>query len=348
MKKTVFLLLLTLFSGMIATNAQKPLKKPLHYVDADSVFYMSKDFTNFRLFPLFVDKDAEFRRPQADKNRFKARQKRWQEKILPTVNIVGGAGDEVGEAQAFGAASAIFEAADLFLHTADAHYMNIVERALYNAVPETFFGLSTVIDRRVAATAMLVASCCTYATDKQGIYVNLYSNSYAHIATKDFDVRIDQVTNMPFLAQVKFRFGGIDAKGQTLTMRFRIPEWVTTDMPLYVNGHDTPYEIINGYAVVKRTWKTNDEVYFILPIDPHFEEHSDSLIMRSGPMLYTFDTLPADAVPEEIVSSEEDEQSQMFFYDVRFSTTAEEKVYTAKPYLLSTDNKRQLWVRKKH
>ncbi|MBQ7539765.1 MAG: glycoside hydrolase family 127 protein [Bacteroidaceae bacterium] len=347
MKKAVFLLLFMLLCGTMATSAQKPLKKALTYVDADSVFYMSKDFTNFRIFPFFVDKDAEFRRPQADKKHFKARQKRWCEKILPTVNIAGGAGDEVGEAQAFGAASGVFEAADLFLHTADAHYMNIVERALYNAVPETFFGLSTVIDRRVAATAMLVASCCMYATDKQGIYVNLYSNSYAHIATKDFDVRIDQITNMPYLPQVKFRFAGLDAKGQTLTMRFRIPEWVSTELPLYVNGHDTPYETVNGYAVVKRIWKTNDEVYFILPTDPCFEQHGDSLIMRTGPMLYAFDTLPADAVPEEIIQSKEDEQSQMFFYDVRFSTADEKKVYTAKPYLLSTDTKRKLWIRKK-
>ena len=81
MKKKLFLLLLMLLCGTIVTDAQKPLKKPLQYVDADSVFYMSKDFTNFRLFPLFVDKDAEFRRPQADKNRFKARQKRLAKKL---------------------------------------------------------------------------------------------------------------------------------------------------------------------------------------------------------------------------------------------------------------------------
>ena len=345
MKKPSFWLILFFCCGIIATYAQKPLKKPLQYVNVDSVLYMSKDFTNFRLFPLFVDKDADFKRPQPDKKQFKERQIRWQEKILPTVNIVGGAGDEVGEAQAFGAASSIFEAADLFLHTADAQYMNMVERALYNAVPETFFGLSTVIDRRVAATAMLTGSCCAYATDKQGIYVNLYSNSFVHIVTKDFDVRLDQITNMPYLSQVKFRFGGMGAKGQQLTMRFRIPEWVNSELPIYVNGHETPYETIKGYAIVKRVWKTNDEVYFNLPLDPRFDQHGDSLILRSGPMLYTFDSLPTDAVPEEIIGSKEDEQSQMFLYDVKFSTSAEEKVYTAKPYLLSNDTKRKMWIK---
>ena len=149
--------------------------------------------------------------------------------------------------------------------TANGILADIAESLLYN---EILMGMQRGAVMHYSAEAMLQGALMTYMTDKEGIYVNLYQNCIARIVQDGLCFTLDQITDMPYSPGVKLRVSGIVPQTR-MKLRLRIPRWQENPSALYVNGHETEVEMVNGYAVIDRMWKSGDEVYTDFDLTPH-------------------------------------------------------------------------------
>lgn len=141
-----------------------------------------------------------------------------------------------------------------------------------------------------------------YATDDEGVYINLFSNSTARITTGGFRMVIDQITSMPYQNRVVVRVMHCSAD-RPLKIRVRLPMWAAgrclsdryrqlnpEQLPeMYVNGHATAYEVEKGYAVIQRKWNNGDEIYWDFNLAPRMvaqEGRTGSVAVQWGPLVY--------------------------------------------------------------
>lgn len=313
MKKILILCVLSVFVAVAEVGARR-VPRSLAFVPADSVLFFDARRGNYRLMAAAVD-TALVPRPVEVEGRLRRALRKaaraWRDDVAGALNPVGGGGDALTAEQTFAAARAVRASAEMFLRTGRSCYMDVVERATANALPSALLPDAPFFERRVAAQTMLDAAGMIYATDETGVYVNLYVNSYVVIAAGDVRLTLDQVTAMPSEGSVRFRVGGLRRGTKPLALRFRLPEWQGGDAAaagpkaeavgtaprpvIYVNGHETDYEVVDGYAVVERRWRNRDEVFFDFSLQPQaLRRRSDgAMAWRRGPLVYLF---PATAL----------------------------------------------------
>lgn len=305
----------------LCTQAQERLEQPLAFVAADSTVIWGGGKCDFRGTALAADAALVSRAiqlPSDAARQFKKDVRNWEEEILPKLNLVGGLGDVAREAQAEGAAQVVNAAAPLLLQTADAQYADAIERAVFNALCASASASGPMsFEKHLAAQTLMDATGTFYATDAEGVYVNLYLNTSTHIVTPDFDFVLDQMTAMPFDGMVKLRLTGLGPGRHRLKMRFRMPSWAAhraypagsyvlgdgeTPLPtVYVNGREPlQQDFVNGYVVVDREWVTGDEVFFVLPVKPVWAVSSGKKAACVGPLAYALSGHSAgSSVPEQ-------------------------------------------------
>ena len=211
--------------------------------------------------------------------------------------------------------------------TADAQYMDEFERALYNNV---LTGISLSGDRYTYQNPLNAhrherwqwhpCPCCPpmflkimaampgfiYAYGNHQIFVNLFVGSQAHITLNSKNrIEIHQETRYPYQGKVSLN---INPEKETLfSLHVRIPGWAqgmenpyslyTSDLSelptIAVNNESIPFETVNGYAVINRTWQKGDKVELVLPVQPrrikanHQVKQLEGLVaIASGPMIY--------------------------------------------------------------
>lgn len=146
-----------------------------------------------------------------------------------------------------------------------------------------------------------------YAQKDNSVYVNLFVNSTASLQIANKGVKITQQNNYPWEGDLKFII--MPQASQNFTMMMRIPGWARNEeMPsgLYrfkqtsnekplitVNGQPVAYDLQNGYAVINRTWKKNDQLELKLPMETRRVVASDSIkydvgrvALQRGPLMY--------------------------------------------------------------
>ncbi len=191
----------------------------------------------------------------------------------------------------------------LFLLHADAKYIDVMERTLYNGLisgvsldGETFFYPNPLESNgQHARSPWFGVACCpgnitrfmasvpgyVYAQRDDSIWVNLYVGSTAEIKLDNGRVvKMTQETKYPWDGAVKMTVH--PDKTAPLTIHVRIPGWarnepVASDLyrfadvskeaaRLKVNGKATPVKLEKGYAVITRTWKDGDTIALDLPM----------------------------------------------------------------------------------
>lgn len=303
MKKFVFLLLmLSLTTGVVAQQ----LKKTLQYVPLDSVMVLPYYDTQ-RLTRAFAHDTTQhlrtFQTPRMGGRAFRKALKNWNLRVRDSLNLVGGVGDEsYGRLQFEPARQTVEQGAALFKETADASFMDAVEAALYNSVEAALTGYFSPQYTMAAARMVFAAYSLRYATDDEGVYINLFSNSTARITTGGFRMVIDQITSMPYQNRVVVRVMHCSAD-RPLKIRVRLPMWAAgrclsdryrqlnpEQLPeMYVNGHATAYEVEKGYAVIQRKWNNGDEIYWDFNLAPRMvaqEGRTGSVAVQWGPLVY--------------------------------------------------------------
>lgn len=362
MKKTIVLLLL--FSLTLTAAASRERDKALSFVPADSVQFIDARRANYRLDALRIDTAFQ---PQplvvadASRRSLKNALKAWQDEVAPRLNLAGGQDDECADGQAYAAARHLRAAADLLLRTADSRYADVMESALTNALPAALLPAAPFFEQRVAAQAVLDATGMIYATDDEGIYVNLFANCFATIRTPRFRCDVDQLTSYPHGNRVQLRVSGLPGGGTAFKLRIRLPGWLTGRFPegrgyrpagdtlalcpIYVNGREALYTLRDGYAEITRRWTNRDEVYFDLPFSPRFVTRagdSRRCLLR-GPLLYVAaGTAASDPRPDFSQVPEEAEIGARGSIALRYpSTVAGNAAVECVPYALLPPDKRK-------
>ncbi|MCA1757691.1 MAG: glycoside hydrolase family 127 protein [Bacteroidales bacterium] len=191
----------------------------------------------------------------------------------------------------------------MFLHHGEAHYYDVLERTLYNALLSgvslsgDLFFYPNVLESTGShqRQAWFGCACCpsnisrfvpslpgyVYAKTGNDIFVNLYLSNSAEIELADNNVEIVQSTLYPYDGTVEITVNP-ETEGK-FTLRLRIPGWAENSaipgdlytfsdsqegtVSLYVNGKPAKIEEENGYVVLDRKWSRGDVVTLTLPME---------------------------------------------------------------------------------
>lgn len=191
----------------------------------------------------------------------------------------------------------------LFLLHADAKYIDVMERTLYNGLisgvsldGESFFYPNPLESNgQHERSPWFGVACCpgnitrfmasvpgyVYAQRDDAIWVNLYMASNAEIKLDNGrTVKVSQETRYPWDGAVKMTV--TPDQSASYKIHVRIPGWarnepVASDLyrfvdkpsgavTLKVNGQPVPVQIEKGYATISRTWKVGDTIALDLPM----------------------------------------------------------------------------------
>ncbi len=285
------------------------LPAPIMPVRSDSVVFLNRDVTNWQLLSLMVDRDVSPSPIALPQRPLDTLIKHWQEATAPRLNLVGGFGD-LRPIQGYAAVATFYEAAALWLRTGSAEYIDALERTLMGGLPDAMFHSPDAMERALAAQAMIDASQLVYATDSAGLYVNFYLNTFAHIVRGDTtDIIVDQSTAMPWQGMVKLRVQSGNHRTLVTTLRLRLPEWADERPTLFINGHETDYNVQQGYAVIRRQWMRYDELYLVFNTLPRPIDVAGGQVFRCGPVVYCAQEIKSTFKPHILSAAAPDEQT---------------------------------------
>jgi uncharacterized protein len=242
----------------------------------------------------------------------------WHDVVEKKLYITGGIG-ATGAGEAFGKAydlpnmsayaetcaaiANVYWNSRMFLLHADAKYIDVMERTLYNGL---LSGVSLSGDRffypnplasmgQHQRSAWFGCACCisnmtrflpsmpgyVYGQNKNNLYVNLFVGSISQVKLPAGNISITQNTNYPWEGKNELVIN--PAKTTKFTLHIRIPGWAInqpvpgdlyvndsktkTPVTLLINGDPVKYKIEKGYAILDRSWKKGDKVVLDLPMD---------------------------------------------------------------------------------
>lgn len=235
-------LLLTFLLLLLPLSAQRLLKHPLTYVPADSVFVLPRGESNIIMDVMAVD----FRlAPQSIT-------------ISRTDRKAVRKGEVTDE--------------KLLLLTGHASYATSLEESYFNILPQAIHdeGILPYSERRAAAQRILDLTGTIFALgEKKDVYLNFFENCCARINNGVLRLTMDVISEYPDGPQVKLRMGGLPSGTTPFTLHIRVPEWAI--MPkFHINGHEIIRPVIqDGYLVIDRKWRNNEEVFFYLHPKTH-------------------------------------------------------------------------------
>jgi len=224
----------------------------------------------------------------------------------------------------------------MFLATGDACYIDVLERTLYNGVISgvSLSGDRFFYDNPLASNGdhsrseWFGCACCpgnvtrfmasvpgyAYAVSDDNIYVNLFVEGNASLATANNNVEIIQKTDYPWEGDVEFTVKPSQSGSGKFALLLRIPGWAEgvpvpsdlyhyddnakTEIHIRVNGEELQYKTEKGYAVINREWSDNDKVtlHLDMPVrrvaaNDKVEYDCGLLAMERGPVVYALESI---------------------------------------------------------
>ena len=143
----------------------------------------------------------------------------------------------------------------------------------------------------------------TYVKGDDGIYVNMFIGSTINVEkVAGTDIQMVQKSDYPWNGNISITVNPKVSKN--FTVYVRIPNRTTSELytptpkvsgvkSLAVNGKIITPKIVNGYAVITRTWKAGDKIDMVLPMevqrivaDKHIAADRGLVALRYGPLIY--------------------------------------------------------------
>ena len=190
----------------------------------------------------------------------------------------------------------------LFLLHADARYIDVMERTLYNGLisgvsldgKSFFYPNPLESNGQHARSEWFGVACCpgnitrflasvpgyVYAQQGSTLYVNLFAGSTADVKMGGGRVRVAQQTRYPWDGAVKIIV--TPDRAHDFTIKVRIPGWArnepvpgdlyrfldtsTEPVVVKVNGTPAPLALDRGYVTVTRRWRAGDVIDLALPM----------------------------------------------------------------------------------
>jgi len=280
----------------------------------------------------YVTGVAEVANESDDESLKEAARRLWRNTIERKMYVVGAVGSQE-EDEAFGPdyhlpnkayaescanCGLLYLAQAMFLLDGESGSIDVLERALYNAVLHGISLDGTTTYYRNPLTDALnprnnIWICCPpclsrtllrvqeyiYARDTRSLYVNLYIGSTARFtlpAANNNEIELRQQTNYPWDGGVKMTVN--PAEPVDFALRLRLPDWCRV-ATLRVNGQIVERPLVEkGYAVLTRRWSRGDTVELDLPMpverieaNPLIKENNGLVALQRGPLVYGFEGL---------------------------------------------------------
>lgn len=131
-----------------------------------------------------------------------------------------------------------------------------------------------------------------YWQNADTLYVNLYIPSTVNWAGHAMKLR--QSGGMPLRGDVRLDVLEVDS-GTTHRLALRIPGWAGSAWTLKLNGRSLRPMLVDGYAVIERTWRKRDTLQLELPLPLRLESapgDANSVSVLRGPLVLAADLGP--------------------------------------------------------
>ncbi|MHC4423643.1 MAG: glycoside hydrolase family 127 protein [Planctomycetota bacterium] len=190
----------------------------------------------------------------------------------------------------------------MFLLHADAKYIDVLERVIYNGFPsgislsgdKFFYPNPLESDGKKQRSPWFGCACCptnivrflptiggyAYAKSGDALYVNLFITSDGSFKLKNNTVKLKQLTRYPWEGDIKITVE--PKRPEEFSIYVRVPSWaqnqpVPSDLYKYmkksdekvtlkVNGGSVAPDMEKGFARIRRKWKKGDVIELNLPI----------------------------------------------------------------------------------
>lgn len=202
----------------------------------------------------------------------------------------------------------------LNLLNADGKYADVVERAIYNGIlsgvslqGDTFFYVNPLASNgQHHRQPWFGTACCPtnivrfipsipgymYATNDDGVFVNLYVASTASISTKSGKLKLVQKTEYPWSGEITLVVE--PEKASEFAVHLRIPQWWCKNPKVSVAGQPmTDLMIEKGYVSIRRQWSPGDKIELSLPMEvermqahPQVIADAGRVALQRGPIVY--------------------------------------------------------------
>jgi DUF1680 family protein len=161
-----------------------------------------------------------------------------------------------------------------------------------------------------------------YWHDDHGIYVNLFILSELNWADKGF--RLRQETSFPEQQATALRIS-VDKPTQ-LSIRLRVPGWLTSSPSIRLNGKALDASAEPGsYFTLSRVWKSGDHIEMALPLNLHIERMPDDAHTQAilyGPVVLAGDLGDKGLTPDLITGPNAPQLRQLPINVPTFRATA--------------------------
>jgi len=244
-----------------------------------------------------------------------------------------------GYCEACSSCGLIFFQYKLNLASRDAKYADLYEETFYNALAGSIdlAGENFYYDNPLVSSTPRypwhVCPCCvgniprtllmvptwTYLKGQDSIYVNLFIGGTARVeGVAGTDVEMVQKTDYPWNGRVSLRVNPREAREFSVCLRspnrrtsalYRPAPEVAGLRSLRVNGAPADYQMVKGYAVLRRSWKPGDQIEFDLPMEPQRITPDDRVAatrgrvaLRYGPLIYSVERADQGRIDQAIAA----------------------------------------------
>lgn len=210
---------------------------------------------------------------------------------------------------------------NLFLATGEGKYIDTLENIIYNILlagqslngRKYFYENPLVSDGGHNRWEWHSCPCCppmymkmlpeipsyVYASDQEGVFVNLYIEGEGEIKNDDLEVMLKQETEYPWDGAVGIKV--YPQQTSPFKIRLRIPKW-NEEFSVSVNGEQIKNVVEkDGYVVLDRNWESGDiiQINLEMPVmlmeaHPYVKTHTDRVAIKRGPILYCLESMDND------------------------------------------------------
>lgn len=274
-----------------------------------------------------------------NKDLLQACQRIWKNMTEKRMYVIGGIGserfhesftvdydlpNEQAYAETCAAIALVFFSHRMFHLEKDGHYIDVMERALYNGFLSgvSLNGKEFFYANRLAVLPNKIedeynsfppfrqewfgCSCCPpnvarlfasfgnyiYSESNDALWVNLYVAGSGKCEIKGQEITLKQKTAYPWKDKVEITIS--TAKAIFCSLNLRIPQWCR-GARIKVNGKAIAVAKIHkkGYAKIKRQWKNGDKIELTLPMPvevieahPDVRDDAGKVALQRGPLVY--------------------------------------------------------------
>lgn len=166
------------------------------------------------------------------------------------------------------------------------------DRRHVKAVRQKWFGCSCCPPNVARLLCSLNDYIYSASPERNTVYTHLFIGSEARFELPGGTVAFKQRSLLPWQGCVQFELTEAQGEGE-FAFAVRIPSWCYGQAVMKINGAESPYETVDGYAVVSRSWAKGDIVEWeprlearLIAANPEIRADAGKAAIERGPLVY--------------------------------------------------------------